>query len=327
MRRDILSFVIDNCVLVQGYECLSACLGYYFSADYPEITGSDICIYGGALNVSYQPETHVLATPMYDSNYVFLDENKIAYTHDYLNPKDAETFVSKCVNGKRRLILKVCSELLSYNRVFKQAEHSTHFINIVGETQNQYRVVDCYVPTREPSVFDGYVDKEEIISAWQGKNFEYIVLDEIRLESGKVCEKVNKSIVNFIQGYCGLSPALDVETGEQAVMRLLRYIEERMETPEFRNITLEINYELKIYGFLSSKIMLTKVLGRVPVYAELCGAYEAVILNWSNICMHLVKLGITRKREQFEKLLESVTRVMKAERDILLDILAQLQGV
>lgn len=327
MRRDILSFVIDNCVLVQGYECLSACLGYYFSADYPEITGSDICIYGGALNVSYQPETHVLATPMYDSNYVFLDENKITYTHDYSNPTDAEAFVSGCVNGKRRLILKVCSELLSYNRVFKQAEHSTHFINIVGENETQYRVIDCYVPTREPSVFDGYVDKKEIISAWQGKEFEHIILDETSLEYERVCEKVNKSIANFIQKYCGLDPLFGDETGEQAVMRLLRYIEEQMETPEFRSITLEINYELKIYGFLSSKIMLNKLLGRNPVYADLCRAYEAVILNWNNICMHLIKLGITRKREQFEKLLESVSRVMKAERDILLDILAQLQGV
>lgn len=313
--------------LVQGYECLSACLGYYMNEYYPEITGSDICIYGGALNVSYDMETHILSTPMYDSNYVFLKENAITYIHDCLDTDDVDVFVFDCMDRDKKLILKVCSEQLSYNRVFKQAEHSTHFINIVGETENQYHVVDCYVPTREPSVFDGFVDKEEIKSAWKGKKYEYLILEKICFDYVSVCEKVKEVIVKSIQEYCGLSSLSNRQTGEDAVLQLFSYIGNEVANPILHEITMNINYQLKIYGFVSSKIMLTKVLRRYLVCDDLCTMYEAVILNWNNICMHLVKLGITRKREQYDKLMEKVTQLMKTERDILLGVLEKLQSV
>lgn len=313
--------------LVQGYECLSACLGYYINKYYPEITGSDICIYGGALQISYNAETHVLSTSMYESNYVFLKENTIDYTHDCLQTTDVDVFISDCISNNRMLILKVCSEQLSYNRVFKQAEHSTHFVNIVGETVRQYRVVDCYVPTREPSVFDGFVDKEEIKSAWEGKNFEYIILDEVSLDYDCICEKEKGAIVNFIQEYCGLGSLSDRQTGEDAVMQLFSYIGDEVENPNLYRITLDINYQLKIYGFISSKVMLAKILRKYSAYADLGALYEDVILNWNNICMHIVKFGITRKREQYEKLLEKVTQVMKNERDVLCGVLKKLRKV
>ncbi len=313
--------------LVQGYECLSACLGYYINKYYPEITGSDICIYGGALKISYNEETHVLSTPMYDSNYVFLKENTVAYIHACLQMDDVDAFISECISNNRKLILKLCSEQLSYNRVFKQAEHATHFINIIGETARQYHVIDCYVPTREPSVFDGFVDKEEIKSAWGGKNFEYIILDEISLDCDCICAKVKEAIVNFIQEYCGLSALSDRQTGEDAVIQLFSYIGNEVENPNLHRIALDINYQLKIYGFISTKVMLAKILSKYATYADLCASYEGIVLSWNNICMHLVKFGITRKREQYDKLLEKVTRVMEAERDVLLGVLKKLRKV
>ena len=310
--------------LVQGYECLSACLGYYMSAYYPEITGSDICIYGGALSVSYNRDTHIISTPIYEANYIFLKESGISYVHDCLCKGYIEGFVTSCIRAEKKLIIKVCTGQLTYNRVFKQAEHSTHFVTIVGETINEYHVVDCYVPTRRPSIFDGLVDKKEVISAWQGKNYEYIILEDMELEYDNVCEKVKKSIIESLQLYLKSEISSEEMTGEKAVRTLFNYLGEKVKDPDLQKIMLDINYQLKIYGFISSKAMLVQTLKKYANCYFICKQYEEVIASWNNICVLLVKLGITKKWEQYEKIQEKVIQTLDRERKLVLEILEKL---
>ena len=85
--------------LVQGYECLSACLGYCFSCKYPEITGSDVCILGGGMNVYYDTSEHILSTPLYESNYVFLNENNIEFEHNKSDALSAESTITNHIEN------------------------------------------------------------------------------------------------------------------------------------------------------------------------------------------------------------------------------------
>lgn len=65
--------------------------------------------------------------------------------------------------------------------MFRQSNHSTHYVIVDSEIQGKYHIIDCYVPTREPSVFEGYISKEEILRAWKNKEYEYIVMENVEI--------------------------------------------------------------------------------------------------------------------------------------------------
>lgn len=306
--------------LVQGYECLSSCLGYYINQSFPAISGSEICLYGGAFFVSFDEQSHVFSTPIYESNFVFLEKNGIPYKHGFVNDNDPDGFVSKSLAAGENLIFKVSADCLMYDRVFRQADNSTHYICITGEDENNYHVVDCYVPSRIPSCFSGSVSKSEILSAWEGKGYEYILLGTPDLNSDQVLCCIKKNIKRSIGTYCGLVEHTSDCRGEKEIFKLLDYIAKIMDEPDFRNATLYINYQLKIYGFISTKIMLSQFLKRRGICSNVCEEYDSLIAKWQSVCMHVVKLGITRKESQYEKIQTMVQSLVEEEHQILTSI-------
>lgn len=311
---------MNDSKLVQGYECLSACLGHIFSCKYPEITGSDVCILGGGMDVYYDASEHILSTPLYESNYVFLNDNNIEFENNKSDALGAESTITNHIENGLQQIIKVNSHDLTYNRVFRQSNHSTHYVIVDSEIQGKYHIIDCYVPTREPSVFEGYISKEEILRAWKNKEYEYIVMENVEINLDLLKKRMWETIVKHIRDYCGIDTSIVANRGEQAVYNAILYLGEQMHNSNFYELAKKTNYQFRIYGFISSKYMLQSVLERNKAFDELCSLYRQVIHDWNNICFLIIKIGIGRKKELYDQLLYKVERVLKDEKQILLNI-------
>ena len=66
--------------------------------------------------------------------------------------------------------------------------------------------------------------------------------------------------------------------------------------------------------------MLSQFLKRRGICSNVCEEYDSLIAKWQSVCMHVVKLGITRKESQYEKIQTMVQSLVEEEHQILTSI-------
>lgn len=302
--------------LIQGYECFSACIGNVLGYINHDISGNEIIILGDGMKVIYDSNKKIISSEMYASNLRFLNKFRISYVRDVCDsPLVAESFLCEMLDRSSKLILKTKAQLLTYNRVFSQAGNSAHYINVLGYNEDNLYICDGYVPTMRASNFSGWVSKEELLEAWKGVGYEYLILqdvDIVRSKNIRQClkAKVLKGINDYITG----ENDNNLYFGQAAVLKLFEDIKEKG-TDNNREDILEINYQLKIYGFLSLKNILKEVL--VKDNSMYTDEYEKAIREWNSICIMLVKCAIENKDNLYDLLFKRVKQCVKEEEQLL----------
>lgn len=304
---------------VQAHECLSACTGNIIAIKYPSVSGNELVIAGEGFRVTYNSDTKILGSSMYHSNFQFLGKYNVAHQHKKLDLSDDPiAFVKKVLGARKYLLVRLDAKLLTYDRVFKQANHSSHFVNIMGVFQNCFCICDGYVPTKTASTFIGEVSVSELLTAWKGMDFEFFLFDSIPdLDVTGFLQDVRNELVNSIRIYRQGGKEGNLFKGKDAVIELFRELDYLSSDRVF-----EVNFQMKIYGFLSLKQIVCEVLKKMPGANEILDDYYQVLAEWNKICMLMVKIGLSSRKEQYADLLERVYKCVEAEDKVLERILS-----
>lgn len=310
-------------IVLQGHECLSSCLSNYLYNDGIQVTGNDILITGNAYMVEYDRTKFIIRTNIYEANFYFMDKYSIRYILGKCsNEREAKEFLGKSVKSEERIIIKVSAEYLNYNRVFRQADHSTHYINVIGIRERELFICDGYVPTKVSSVFDGWTDEESVMEAWKSMGFEYVILENVnKVNRDLIISDIRKMLRIGILDYLEGGVKDDKFIGENAIVTLFSDIKTMFEHQDMKGIMIDLNYQLKIFGFISVKIMLGEVLKEMEVNEEILLKYQLVIDHWNRIITLLLKSGFSKKEEKFEKAYHSSMQCISQERDVLSEIM------
>ena len=165
-----------------SFECLNASLANYMRFYNLGITPSEIFFLGDGFNIAAinNPHFHITSN-MYISSFNFLDSLKFDYIHDTCIT-DPMIFLRESILGNKAIVIKVASKYLNYNRVFRQAENASHYINAIGLCENKICISDGFVPTREPSSYQGWVSLNDILEGWGEKEYEYLCIQNFHVQ-------------------------------------------------------------------------------------------------------------------------------------------------
>ena len=305
---------------IQGHECLSSCIGNILNIKYPQISGDEIIIDGGGFEISYDPVNEIIGSPMYKSNFVFLNQNNISFRYDRLFSKEeAARYLEKVIEEEKYMIIKVDAKQLSHDRVFSQASNSPHYLNVSKVNKGEVYICDGYVPARNVTVFEGYVSMDSILSAWGGTEYEYLLFDHYpTINVRDVMTNIELNLWNDIKKYCAGGIKSGIYYGKDAIKKM---IDDYKMCDDVKKIR-EANYQLRIYGFISMKEIVCNLLEKKQHQKENAQVYFWVIQEWDRICMTLVKAVFSRKAEQYESLIKKVDACIEREDSILRKCLA-----
>lgn len=106
---------------------------------------------------------------------------------------------------------------------------------------------------------------------------------------------------------------------------MLQYIyHEFLSDNDIRQVVLQCNYELKIYGFISSKRFMHMWINENLNNDSIANEYNNIILKWNNFCNLLLKFGFNKKYESLKLVKEYVYTLMEEERILLQKILLEI---
>lgn len=297
--------------VIQGYECLNSCITNCFNYYGIPISSSDIFFIGKGLQITYENINEPnIGAYLYESNFEFLKKYNISYIHS--NSNKALNLIINSINIGKPIIIKVSSTYLTYNRVFKQTDNSTHYIIVENMDNDNFLIIDGFVPTVVPSRFRGYVKKEEILQAWEAKNYEYILINEYK-EIPNIKNDSLKMFKKLIKIYLKESDEMGLYTLRKLVIDLKIYVEAN----NFRQMMLDINYKIKIYGYLTSKYYILEKIKENDEWSNLYDEYKDLVEKYNMLTFSLVKFGITRSNDVYLRILNNTFDLLEKEKNIL----------
>lgn len=304
---------------ILGYECLNACLANYMNFYNLDVSTSDIFFGGDGFNISVKNDFYFeLESNLYLSNFNFLDNFNFNYSYGKCveNPID---FLRNSILGNKAISLKVSSEFLTYNRVFKQTKNATHFINAIGleEDKNKIYISDGFVPTKVPTIYQGWVNLDDILRGWEEKKYEVLCMrnfnDSIKCSREQILLKVKEGITRYLYE-------------NKIIDKMLKYIRhEFYKKNDISQVILKCNYELKIYGFISSKRFLLSWVDKNLHNDLISSEYSKIIIKWNDFCDMILKFGFNKKYESLKKAEEYADALMEDEAKLLHTLLSQIE--
>ncbi len=320
----------DGYVTLQSYECLNACITNYLNQHSIPIKTSDVFLEGDDLDVVYTRKggTWDISVGIYKSNFDFLRKADIFYEHGFFDlMQDGKSFLFDRISQNLCLSIRAVSDCLTYNPVFSQTEGAPHFINLIGmdDKGEQVCISDGDLPTFKPSLFQDWVDLNMIMDAWYGMRGEYIILhpkkDDVHLNTIKKSgtDKLYRLIRDYLEGGCNKALFRKVATGRQAILTLFDDLQEysqRMKN-DIGRVALDMNYQLRINGFLISKRYISHKIQDLNLDAGIVNPYSDLVNRWSAALLHLIKAGKSKRTEDFTKLNEKVKTLCQEEDNLL----------
>lgn len=303
---------------VQAHECLSACIGNMMACKYPTISGNEIVIAGEGLRVKYNTDTKVFVSPMYRSNFRFFEKYGITYQHEKLDAcQNPKAFIQDALEAGKYLFARLDARKLTYDRVFRQVEHASHFVNVTGTSEDTFSVCDGYVPSKVAATFMGEISREELLAAWKEMEFEYILFDSVPdLDENAFYREMWEELKNSIQIYRQGGRDDKYCYGKDAITELFRELDYLN-----RDRVFEVNYQLKIFGFLSLKQIVCEILKKIPDTKEILEEYYQILADWEKVCTLMIKIGLSGRKEQYATLMERMYHCVELEDRVLEKIL------
>jgi len=309
----------------QGYECLSACISNYLRWKNINIKASDIFFLGNGFCLFYEKDTERILSDMYMSNYSFMENYHINYeVRSAEDKKVAKAILQENILKEEMIMIKVAAEGLEYNRVYQQAGDSQHFLNTIGINDTSVFVSDGFVPTRKFSVYEGWVYLENIMRVWERKNYDYYVINfpENFENNDEIHEKVKNMIIFSLLEYVKIVERDDKIYGYSAMIHVIDNLREKLldENYPLSERTLYLNHQFRVCGFVSAKKMLLEEMVYYGIDSDLCNEYQIIVNRWSRWLMIMVKIGFSRRLNEFEILYSDMIKIIEKENELLMFI-------
>ena len=217
------------------------------------------------------------------------------------------------------------SDFLTYDPVFSQTSGASHFINILKYDSDKMRfyIEDGDVPSAETGTYLGWLDESNVLKGWEINCGEIFVLKlPENLNREKICQRVreeadsqvNRSIKCYLDGADHFW--LSRSTGEKAISRMVKEMGKYVEKKDFRDITIDANFRLRVDGYMGAKKFLLEKLweqGKTKLAEE----YKSLIERWSKWCMLLLKSGLVATAESFSFVKQRMEELVQQEHHIL----------
>lgn len=315
---------------IQGNECLNACMANYLNYTGNKIQGNMIFWGGGGFHLLDKREgEYGIVTDAHKNHFNFTEKYKIPYvTGRFLNDSDkAKQYLKEAIYAERMVIIETKANYLTYSTVFNRTMESSHFINVIGisEDESQLYISDGYVPTVIPSTFEGWISFDVIFKAWQEAEFlynEFQDLDEALYEKLHI-ESINQFYI-CLDDY--LNPEATKDSEWNCGEKIIRGVFEDMtdycrENMDMVSIIEEMNFYMKAYGFLFSKFFIVEQLIAMDVEEKIITSYKDIISRWNNLCFYMLKISVTKRWKDIQKLQQRAFQLIQDERQILLLVL------
>ena len=307
--------VSNNGEMIQGHECYSSCLGYVLRKCYMEMSPNKIIILGDGMNVYYDSEKRILGTNMFNANKTFMTENHLK-RNVYL-----ETDEEQAINRLKDLlgndcipIIKLHPMYIGYHRIFSQGKEGTHFVCIEGLQNETIKIVDCYVPTQNPTMFEGWIELKDVMEAWKAMDYEIHVIHTGEYVNKNTEEHIRKKMQEGITAYLDGNNENGMIGGQKAIISLFDDIVKHREELTYEEL-ININYQIKIFGFISLKCILFDEIEAILAQEAAYG--KEIVGEWNKICSFMLKCGISKKEKNYELLEQRVKECIKKEEELL----------
>lgn len=310
----------ENYKVQQGYECLSACLSNCLYRNGIEVTGSDIFWIGDGFHIVYKQKEVEIGTDIYLSNFNFLEKTGIDFKHAFCgdNQKD---FIEQSVQ-KKGFCIKVGSSYLDYNRVFAQSDNTSHFVNVLDIRDDEILICDGYVPTKIPSTYIGWMKKDKLLEAWKSMDYEYVLLLDIKANTvNDLKKKIKVKMKEGVKGYLDGGNCRGEYYGKDAILQFNNDVREMFLESNMKEQVIGLNFQLKIYGFISSKVMLLESMKAYLGETTFKNGYSDIIECWNKYCVLLVKAGFMQKNNAYESVFRKCQEFVDKECKLLREII------
>lgn len=320
----------------QGIECLNSCIFNWLRQDFIQIKMSDIFFLGQGLNMHYTGSygSHMIYTEQYKANIRFVKkyaENSIwDNCVEEENDKKKE-FLIDLIKRYSRVIIRVSSSNLPYNKRFVNDKVISHYIMITGYENGSFKVHDGCPPAMDIEIYEGEISEKDLISNWEIMNCEYLVLQYKKETFAN--ERIRKKVINSrntqIRKYLNKNILFSGGrySGNRCFVSLLEDMEEifKHNTFEIKEIVAECNRQLKIEGFEQSKLFILDSISNNDAGKEngksVVEKYEKIVHRWNKLILTFLKAGIKKDYMLFSQVLEEARVLTTEETNILSEIL------
>lgn len=316
-----------NSNVVQSYECLNASLANVLRIWQYSVTPSEIFFLGEGFDfkIADLQDIKRLESDVYISSFRYMDRMDIRYVHEFLRDvSTAKRFVQSAVTDSRFVTLKICSDYLTYNKVYKQTV-AKHYINIMGYNaeKNELCIIDGDVPTMVPSTYLGWVDLNSIIEGWKKANCEYIEFFKTNCLGEISDTQLAATIIKQLNKY--LTEESE-EKGSGAIEALFEQLNEK-KADELTEVTRSINYQIRVDGFFASREFLMDSLTEYGGYDELIQDEKILLKKWNSLCMMCIKAGISKRMDEITRVISLAKSLLEEEKVILRRVVDKLSGI
>lgn len=323
--------ISNNYQCLQGYECLAGCIFNYFNYYNVPLNESDIFLSGKGFKLEYSGEIRYLriGTKAYQANELFLKRYKIPHNHNRLPSRQrAKLFIERCIASELPLIVRVNTGKLTYHNVYKTSMASPHWLNVIGMSDTAYVISDSAIPAIKREHIVATVGKDEILSSWEDMQYEHIVLDIKKLKDIEV-EIIKEDSINMF--YEGINKYLNPKKrlfstkieGIQVIPCLVKDLKMcRYDTKEeLEAVIKDVNYQVKLKGVVTYRHIVSAKLHELGYEQDIITRYDDVTDRWNGLFFMLMKIGLTGKEEQIDRLVEEAEQVCEYDRKVLSAVL------
>lgn len=322
----------ENYSTKRGLECLNSCIYNYLENNNINILQSDIFFSGLGFNIYYLSDgyTHKIKSKQYDANISFINKflpDSIIDNYIETYPGELVKKLDTVIHNNEMLIINVSSSHLKYNKVFDSNTVVPHYINIIGMDYDKelIKISDGCPPIIDKSCVEEWTEIKDITNNWQSMNGRYLILNyrdfNMELVKKQAYKNMKKQLKNYLKTSSFLSGSKT--TGYQSIIKLYEDIIELLlsENKNKLNIIRDINQQLRINGYLSSKYFLLEKLTDLNCDNKIINSYNSVIKKLEMFFLQTMKVTIKKNMEEIDRLLPCIEELVTEENEIIREVL------
>lgn len=314
---------LENYKTVQGYECLNSCIVNFIQNEGYPVNLYDVLIIGEGLEIIYSQQKGFpeIQTSIYEANFRYLEKIGISYNYKKYREKNPGDFFRKQFLANKRMTLRVDAKKLIYNKAFHQEESISHFVNLIGVSDDLklVKISDGCAPAYQDSIFEDWMEIEALGYAWVEMGLEYIEFDLKDSRKWKIDKyrtkdifsnyrkKDNRRFINRILR----KDIYAIESFQREMNRSLRKNREFFDG-EIAYYTCQ---SIKINGILPLKKILYQYYLEVEKDERFIQNSKALVELWEQLSFLLIKVLVSRKTDVIQRVEEVLSEIVKVEND------------
>lgn len=306
---------------VQGYECLNSCIVNFLRYEGYNIKSYDVLVIGSGLHITYNGQNGIpqISTSIFDSGFRFLERTGIFFEFHNGRGEEDFSFLQQQFLKKKRIILRVNSTKLSYNKVFHQEGVIQHFVNLTGISKDcsKIKISDGCAPAYQESIYEGWIYMDDFIAAWSEMKFGYIVLDFYNSKQFALEIYNSKRVFyNEMRENSGKFANKMMSKGIFAIKTFRKKVRNSLIDPSCFSIE-ETSYlicqKIQIGGILPLRKMMYLYFLEREKNGEMAENYKEIVAAWEKLSLLLIKFSVTQRKSDVTKIDEVMDNIWEKE--------------